>query len=68
MSGRVFERLTRTLPDGHPITILKPSCRRGGGAGRQHVGVGPRGRPLVHPAVDEIAVQTHSPEVSMHDR
>ena len=79
-----FTRVDRTLPSGRPITILTPGRRRGGGdehpallrgvgarrggdpPGRR--GVGPRGRSHVHPAIDEIAVQARSPEVSMHDR
>ena len=73
-----YERLTRTLPDGHEITILTPGRRRGGRDGRQRPGggdhlplrreVGPRGRSHVHPAVDPTAVHTHTTEVSMHER
>jgi hypothetical protein len=74
-----FIRVDRTLPSGRPITILTPGRRRRGFAGDgprrrgdgdppRPPGVGPKGRSHVHPAVDPIAVQTHAPEVSMHDR
>lgn len=76
-----FTRVGRALPSGRPITILTPGRRRrpfaGDGPQRRRgfagdpprrLGVGPRGRSHVHPAIDTVAVQTHTPEVSMHDR
>lgn len=71
MSTPTFERATRSLPDGRAITILTPGRRRGGGDGPERRGVGgagPWGGPHVDPAIDAIAVQTHTTEVSMHER
>ena len=65
-----FERVVRTLPDGHEITILTPG-RRGSGDGPHRRGGGaerPWGRSHVQPAIDAIAVQTHTTEVSMRER
>ena len=67
----VFDRVVRTLPDGHQITILTPARRRGSGDGPDRRGGGadrPWGRSHVHPAIDAIAVQTHATEVSMRER
>jgi hypothetical protein len=67
-----FDRVTRSLPDGHEITILTPGRRRWGSDGpkrrRGWAGADPGGGSHAHAAIEEIAVQTHSPEVSMHDR
>jgi hypothetical protein len=75
-----FRRQTRALPNGRPVTILTPRPRRGGGerptapaAARteRRGGSGDadlRGRSERRPAVDAIAVQTRTPEVSMPDR
>ena len=66
--------MSRLLPDGridrsaHPIRLTNLGWRTGGGARPMALEDGPRGRSLVHRAIDSIAVHTRSPEVSMHDR
>ena len=65
-----FARVSRILGSGRPITILTPGRRPGGGDGPERHGGGadPGGGSHVHPAIDAIAGQTRSPEVSMHER